>query len=151
MGRGKGKHNLSDDELRKRQTERNKEWYNNNYERIRSEKREMRANAGTTICDCGGTYLNLKFNKERHLSSTKHELYETELEAIQLLNILGFDEDKAKSKIDELCIKNGAYTTLDKCVYIGEKLIKMTKKQIAKQQSNQNIKIEVKENPTSEN
>jgi len=144
MGRGLGKHNLSAEELRERKNTRNNEYYNQNFERLRLEERKKRAKVGHISCGCGGSYLNLPAQERRHFDTAKHQLYENELQVIELLNKLGFDDDEAITKINELCIKHDKYTTLHKCNYIGEELTKNIKKQIAKQESNE-IKLEIKE------
>ncbi len=146
MGRGKGKHNLTDEELRKRKNERNKEYYDNNLERLRREDRQRRAKAEHISCGCGGSYTDLPAERMRHFGSFKHQLYENELKAIELLNILDFDDDRAITKINELCIKHDKYTTLEKCNYIGEKLIPQIKKQIKSNQSkNETVKSQINE------
>ena len=151
MGRGKGKYNLSEEELRSRRNKRKKEFYDNNKERLRCEDRKRRANAGRISCGCGGSYTDLPNEKMRHFDTIKHQLYENELKAVELLNILDFDDDKAITKINELCNKHDKYTTLDKCNYIGEKLISQAKKQIKLNQSkSESVKLEVNEKPNTE-
>lgn len=146
MGRGKGKYNLSEEELRSRRNERKKEFYWNNKERLRCEDRQRRAKAGHISCGCGGSYTDLPNERMRHFDTIKHQLYENELKAVELLNILGFDDDEAITKINVLCNKHYKYTTLDKCNYIGEKLIPKIKKQIKSNQSNnENVKLQINE------
>ncbi len=143
MVRGQGKHNLSEEELRDRKNKRNKLYFDNNKERLRLEDRKRRAKAEHISCGCGGSYTNLPAERMRHFDTIKHQLYENELKAVELLNILGFDDDKAINKINELCNKHDKYTTLEKCNYIGEKLISQAKKQI--KSNNETVKLEINE------
>ena len=81
MGRGAGKNNMSIAELKEAKRERDQERYYSQDRKLLKKQNYLKTqNALTINCGCGGYYKDLTKNKNSHLQTPKHSLWELEQE-----------------------------------------------------------------------
>mgnify|MGYP003651464947 CR=1 FL=1 len=123
MGRGLGKNNMSEGELKEAKARRDKKFY----EAHQAENKKKRAlaiyNAKTITCGCGGTYKDVIQNKNSHERTQRHSLWDEE-ERTQVRELICKKVNKvntieeAQLKLNEVYFNKERYTLAQKEGYI---------------------------------
>lgn len=87
MGRGPGKNNLSDAELKKKKAERDSNFYHAHRQECKDKYQLAKKNAHTIMCGCGATYKDIPQLKNSHFSTQRHSCYDEE-ERLQVRQLI---------------------------------------------------------------
>jgi hypothetical protein len=129
MGRGPGKANLTSEERRERKCERGRLYYENNRERLASQRRKVSRKLQTVTCKCGSSYKDTAHHRNQHLNTMKHQLYMEELEMTGYMErVFEWTTEACYDKLHELYEKNEAYSNDEKSYYLNDKLLPQLKR-----------------------
>ena len=119
MGRGPGKNNMSEEELRVAKRERDLASYHRNKHKSQKAKALKLLTAKTINCGCGGTYRDILQNKQSHFLTQRHSLWdeeerlqvrETIIKKVKGINTL----EEAQTKLNEIYYNAERYTLAQK-------------------------------------
>ena len=132
MGRGPGRNNKSEEELRVKKRERDLASYYNNKHKTQKERALKLLTAKTITCGCGGTYKDIIQNKNSHERTQRHSLWEEE-EKHQVRELICKKVNKvntieeAQTKLNEVYFNKERYTLAQKEGYIPTLLKRLNK------------------------
>ena len=123
MGRGLGKNNMSEEELKVKKRERDLNSYHRNKHKTQKERAKLLLTAKTITCGCGGTYKDVIQNKNSHERTQRHSLWDEE-ERTQVRELICKKVNKvntieeAQLKLNEVYFNKERYTLAQKEGYI---------------------------------
>ena len=132
MGRGPGKNNMSEEELRVAKRERDLASYHRNKHKSQKAKALKLLTAKTINCGCGGTYRDILQNKQSHFLTQRHSLWDEEerlqirgliIKKVKDINTL----EEAQTKLNEVYYNAERYTLAQKEGYIPKLLTRLNK------------------------
>jgi len=132
MGRGPGKNNMSEEQLKANKRERDlKSWHNNKHKQ-QKKRAELLLNAKIITCGCGKQYKDIIQNKNSHERTQRHSLWDEEethkvreLICRKVNNINTLEE--AQTKLDEVYLNAERYNFAQKEGYIPTLLRRLNK------------------------
>ena len=80
MGRGLGRNNMNEEELKIAKAKRDKKYYEAHLAENKKKRALLVFNAETINCGCGGTYKNIVQNRNSHFLTHRHSLWDEEEE-----------------------------------------------------------------------
>ena len=125
MGRGLGKTNMSTEELKEAKRERDANRYALNKKAITKTNYHLAKNAITITCGCGGHYKDLTKNKNSHVNTPKHILWEEE-ERLQIRKriIDKYEEcntiEEANNKLLSIYELNDKYRAGERLLFLAD-------------------------------
>ena len=132
MGRGLGKNNMSEEELKVAKRERDLASYHKNKHKTQKARALKLLTAKTINCGCGGNYKDIIQNKQSHCSTQRHSLWdeeerlqvrETIIKKVKGINTL----EEAQTKLNEIYYNAGRYTLAQKEGHLPTLLTRLNK------------------------
>jgi len=132
MGRGPGKNNLSDTELKKKKAERDSKFYHAHRQECKDKYQLAKKNAQTITCGCGATYKDIPQLKNSHFSTQRHSCYDEEerLQVRQLIckKVKGVNTlVEARTKLENIYFDNKRYNYAQKEGYLPKLVTRLNK------------------------